>query len=136
MSETPEVLSRADSLMMRRRSFVANRPTPAAARDAGLPAPDEDLPVLTEIVSADAALTQPPVERHAETQVSLLAAEIAHAFGEQLANDLPALLENALNQANQELRAGIAAIMESALRDFIARRKQLDLPLEENADKR
>ena len=97
---------------------------------------DDDLPVLTEIVPDPTTSTQPFGARHTETQISLLAAEISHAFGEQLANDLPALLEEALSKANKELRAGIAAIMENALRDFIARRKQLDLPLEQHAGKK
>ena len=38
--------------------------------------------------------------------------------------------------AGEELRAGITSTMEAALRDFIARRKQLRLPLDEpNTDK-
>ena len=48
--------------------------------------------------------------------------------------DLPGLLETALLNAGKELRTGIATIMESALRDFLARRKQLHLPLEETGN--
>ena len=87
--------------------------------------------MLTEVVSADAAGFAEPSERFDETQVSLLASDIAHAVGQQLTNELPELLEAALLNAGEALRAGITATMESALRDFIARRQQLHLPLEE-----
>ena len=92
---------------------------------------DDDLPVLTEIVSAEAAVSEDKTDRFDETQVTLLASDIAHAIGQQLTDDLPALLEAALLNAGEELRAGITSTMETALRDFIARRKQLRLPLDE-----
>ena len=128
MAESVDIVDRADSLMQRRRTFVATRsvlPAPLPAAE------DDDLPVLTEVVSPEAAVAEPKTERFDDTQITLLASEIAHAFGEQLANDLPILLETALLRASKELRSGISEIMESALRDFIARRKQLPLPLEE-----
>ena len=135
MSDASDVVDRADSLMRRRRSFVAARPrAPEMAKPASVPLPaieDDDLPVLTEVVSADAAGFDERSERLDETQVSLLASDIAHAIGQQLTFDLPSLLETALLNAGEELRAGITATMESALRDFIARRKQLRLPLDE-----
>lgn len=132
MTEPSDVVGRADALLKKRRSFVATpgvRP-PGPARTAPA-ADDDDLPVLTEVVSADAAVSEARTERSDDTQVTLLAAEIAHAFGQQLADNLPALLEAALLNAGEELRAGLTATMESALRDFIARRKQLPLPLDE-----
>ena len=135
MSDASDVVDRADSLMRRRRSFVAARPrAPEIAKPASVPLPaieDDDLPVLTEVVSADAAGFGERSERLDETQVSLLASDIAHAIGQQLTFDLPSLLETALLNAGEELRAGITSTMESALRDFIARRKQLRLPLDE-----
>ena len=135
MSDASDVVDRADSLMRRRRSFVAARPrAPEIAKPASVPLPaieDDDLPVLTEVVSADAAGFDERSERLDETQVSLLASDIAHAIGQQLTFDLPSLLETALLNAGEELRAGITATMETALRDFIARRQQLQLPLEE-----
>ena len=135
MTAPSDVVNRADSLMRRRRSFVAARPSaPQIASVDSLPPQvieDDDLPVLTEVVSADAAGFDEHSERFDETQVSLLASDIAHAIGQQLTFDLPSLLETALLNAGEELRAGITAIMESALRDFIARRKQLRLPLDE-----
>ena len=136
MAAPSDVVDRADSLMRRRRSFVATRAcTPEIASVVTSEPPpvieDDDLPVLTEVVSADAAGFDERGERFDETQVSLLASDIAHAIGQQLTCDLPSLLETALLNAGEELRAGITATMETALRDFIARRKQLRLPLDE-----
>ncbi len=136
MAAPTDVVDRADTLMRRRRTFVAARPRPPeiASAPPSLPlqaAEDDDLPVLTEVVAVDAAGFTEHSERFDETQVSLLASDIAHAIGQQLTSDLPSLLETALLNAGEELRAGITATMESALRDFIARRKQLRLPLDE-----
>ena len=137
MTESTDIIDRTDSLIQRRRSFVATRPNPAASSNAEPPASpataaeDEGLPVLTEVVSPEAAVSEPKNERLDETQITLLAAEIAHAFGEQLANELPTLLEAALLQTSKNLRTGISSIMESALRDFLVRRHQLHLPLED-----
>ena len=134
MAEPSDVVDRADLLMRRRRTFVAARPSAPQIATSIAPPPaieDDDLPVLTEVVSADAAGFETPSERIDETQVSLLASDIAHAIGQQLTFDLPSLLETTLLNAGEELRAGITATMETALRDFIARRKQLQLPLEE-----
>ncbi|MFZ4535251.1 hypothetical protein [Propionivibrio sp.] len=134
MAEFSDIVERADSLMRRRRSFVAT-PT-SKAESASVPLlenDDDDLPVLTEVVS-EAAVSEAAAittERFDETQVSLLASEIAHAIGQQLTYELPTLLEATLITAGEELRAGITATMETALRDFIARRKQLSLPLDE-----
>ena len=149
MAEPSDVVDRADTLMRRRRSFVATldrRPPPdettSAATDAGIDTTasalatteDDDLPVLTEVVSAEAAFAEEQADRFDETRVSLLAADMAHAIGQQLTSDLPGLIESALSDAGEQLRSGIGATMESALRDFIARRRQLRLPLDEPAD--
>lgn len=142
MSEPSDVVDRADTLMRRRRSFVAapvihrppvSAPPSAASGEAnpGGAGEDDDLPVLTEVLPAEASVFEGAGERFDETQVSLLASDIAHAIGQQLACDLPSLIETALVNASEELRDGISATLETALRDFIARRKQLRLPLDE-----
>ena len=116
----------------RRRSFVAARTNHTKPDSFTSPeGEEEDLPVLTEVVSAEAAVSEDKTDRIDETQVTLLASDIAHAFGQQLTYELPTLLEAALLNAGEELRAGISSAMETALRDFIARRKQLHLPLDE-----
>lgn len=132
MAEHSDVVDRIDSLMKRRRSFVAKTASSSESVSTPLPASDDnDLPVLTEVVSAEAAVSEVSPDRFDETQVSLLASDIAHAIGQQLTYELPTLLEATLLNAGEELRAGITSTMETALRDFIARRKQLRLPLDE-----
>ena len=109
MPEAEDMVNRADSLMLRRRTFLATRPavqTGASAPAPHLPAEDDDLPVLTEVVSAEAAISEVKPDRVDDTQVILMASEIAHAFGEQLANDLPALLETALLRAEKDSGSG------------------------------
>lgn len=123
----------------RRRAFVA---TPRAevvmpkleeiVLPAAAPSEDEDLPVLTEIVEPEPAVSEPPAEeRFDETLVAILVADIAHAIEQQLAVELPTLIEASLLSAKEELRAGIGATVEVALRDFLTRRQQLRLPLDE-----
>lgn len=133
--ESPSPALSSGAQGRRRRSFVAARSAPPEAEAFSPPdsgeSEEDDLPVLTEVVSAEAAVSEDKTERIDETQVTLLASEIAHAFGQQLTNELPRLLEATLINAGEELRAGIASAMETALRDFIARRKQLHLPLDE-----
>lgn len=96
------------------------------------PSEDEDLPVLTEIVAPEPAVSEPaPEDPFNDTLVEILVADIAHAIEQQLAIELPTLIEASLLTVKEELRAGISATMEIALRDFLARRQQLRLPLDE-----
>ena len=162
MAKPGDVVDRADALMRPRRSFVAKPPASAPAtsdaldhvadwppsgaaptsgedtRADKLDAAEEldDLPVLTDVVAFDDAIdgADRRQERIDETQVALLAAQIAHTIGEQLARDLPGLIETALASAGEQLSRGIGATMETALQDFIARRRQLALPLDEPRD--
>ena len=126
------VLNRADALMLkRRRSFVAI-PGGLPNKSDGVPPDDEDVPVLTEVVSAEEIVAKPVNKRLLdETQISLIAAEMSEAIQQQLVFELPTLIEAVLVSAGEELRAGITETMEMAMRDFIARRKQLRLPLDE-----
>ena len=136
MAENTDVVDRADSLMRRRRSFVATQPATKPA-PLSMPQPvaeDDDIPVLTEVISAEAAVSEGGTNRVEETQITLLASDLAEAIGQQLTYELPTLLEAVLINAGEELRLGITATMETALRDYIARRKQLRLPLEEPND--
>ncbi len=131
MADPSDVVDRADTLMRRRRSFVATPSAKGANSRLRTPVNDDDLPVLTEVVSAEAAVSEGGPDRFDETQVLILASDIAYAIGQQLTDDLPTLLETALLTAGEELRAGITSTMETALRDFIAKRKQLHLPLDD-----
>jgi len=128
----------------RRRSFVA------AATDTvelpvhslptgGIDGPEDfdDLPVLTEIVTAEAtvaavaAVAAPEPDPIDETLLSIIAADLIHSIENQLAIELPTLIEATLLNAQNELRTGVNSTLEMALRDFLARRQQLRLPLDD-----
>jgi hypothetical protein len=145
MAENNDIFNRADSLMTRsesnplggkrRRSFVAATVMPTVMPKleeihfaAPLAVDDEDLPVLTEEVSAEAAISVASPDRFDETLVSILAADIAHAIEQQMSIELPMLIEASLLTIKDDLRAGISATMDVALRNFLARRQQLRLP--------
>lgn len=141
MAENNDIFNRADSLMTRsesnplggkrRRSFVAATLMPKLEEihfAAPLTVDDEDLPVLTEEISAEAAISVASPDRFDETLVSILAADIAHAIEQQMSIELPMLIEASLLTIKDDLRAGISATMDVALRNFLARRQQLRLP--------
>ena len=138
MADSSDVVDRADWLMRRRRSFVATPPASQPAHIDIVETPriveEDDIPVLTEVVSAEAAVSEESPHREDDTQITLLASDLAHAIGQQLTYELPTLLEAVLINAGEELRIVIAETMEAALRDDIARRKQLRLPLEDTND--
>ena len=104
------------------------------------PAADEDdIPLLTEVVPSDEPEDEEQIADEPEPEPSVtlddrleeLATQMAEAIGRQMAYELPTLIEATLLNAEEGLRTGITATMEAALRDFIARRKQLQLPLDE-----
>ena len=122
----------------RRRSFVA------AASDTvelpvhslptmGIDGPEDfdDLPVLTEIVTVEAAVATPKPDPIDETLLAIIAADLIHSIENQLAIELPTLIEATLLNAQNELRTGVNSTLEMALRDFLARRQQLRLPLDD-----
>ena len=153
MSDSSDIVDRDDSFIRtngnspeanaaprswnRRRSFLAS---PRATientfQDTQPFTEDDDLPVLTKVVAlktpvADQTPPQTSTQALDEAQVALLATEIVHAIGQQMSYELPSLIEATLLNASEELRAGITSTMESALRDYIAHRKQLPLPLD------
>lgn len=136
-----DIVSRADSLM-RRRSFVARtQPPPAAppesAPPATRPAPlvaldfDEDIPVLTEEVQPEMPADGAPRDRFDATLAARLASEFAHTLERRLAAELPSLVEASLAVLEADLRRGILDTADSAIKDFLAHREQLRLPLDE-----
>lgn len=128
MSASDDIVSRADSLMKRRRSFVAGQP---AAEQAPAPDEDEDLPVLTEIVAPEAALAEAPPDRLDDTQLALQAADLAQAVQQRLAAELPDLIDACLALVEREIQEGIADIVDNALKAFIAQRQPAAPPPDE-----
>jgi hypothetical protein len=147
MADNKAPLNRADSLITgRRRTFIASpraetvpavRAVPVMPKLADVvfpenePAEDEDIPLLTEVVAPEAAVSEASSGRFDETLVSILAADLAHSIETRFAIELPALIETTLDCFQQDLRRGITAVTEAALKDFIGRRQQLRLPLDE-----
>ena len=129
-----DIVSRADSLMRRRRSFVANTASPSGETRTAEPMAidvEEDIPVLTEEVLPDTPLATAPRERFDETLAARLASEFSHTLERRLAAELPSLVEASLAVLEADLRRGILDTADSAIKDFLARREQLRLPLEE-----
>jgi hypothetical protein len=130
-----DVVSRADSLM-RRRSFVAAPPAPPPQAEAA-PAPlvaldfDEDIPVLTEEVQPEMPTDEAPRDRFDETLAARLASELAHGMERRLAAELPTLIEAGLAALEADLQRSLRDTADGAIKDFLARRQQLRLPLEE-----
>jgi hypothetical protein len=124
-----DVVSRADSLMRRRRSFVASAPG-TAPEPGGTPDSEADIPVLTEEV-----VVEPTADRAADrfdaTLAANLASEFAHTLERRLAGELPGLVEASLAVLEADLRRGILEAADGAIKDFLARREQLRLPLDE-----
>ena len=125
----------------RRRSFVAAASDTVELPVHSLPTMEidgpedfDDLPVLTEIVTAEAtvaAVAAPEPDPIDETLLSIIAADLIHSIENQLAIELPTLIEATLLNAQNELRTGVNSTLEMALRDFLARRQQLRLPLDD-----
>jgi hypothetical protein len=178
--------------LRRRRSFLASRPAESietepflietAADPFPIEAPEDSIPVLTEVVSAEDE-AETPLSRQAPEEAPIpedlsategfepslpetspapenspmpkdspaeregfesplpgaspaisgktgpetpeeLAARMTRAIVEQMAYELPTLIEASLFSVCEELRNGIASTMETALRDFVARHKQ------------
>ncbi len=137
MDDHSALVDRADALMQpdgpaarRRRSFIAAPAEKAAS--ALLPAnEDDDLPVLTEVIVGEEPVAQTRSDHVDETLLAIIAADLVHTLQQQLAVELPTLIEASLIDAQNELRSGINSTLELALRDFLARRQQLRLPFDD-----
>jgi len=150
MTDQDDLVDRANKLMRadgralgRRRSFLASPGQPPAPFT--LPPPgfaDDELPVLTEVVAADdfappsqaaVAAVSADAGRPDEAASSLLAADVMKSLEEQLAAELPTLIEATLLNAQGELLAGVHSTLELALRNFLASR-QLPPPPDPDTD--
>jgi hypothetical protein len=109
-----------------RRSFIAKPPVriEPSLSDEG------DFPVLTDVLGEEGA-SAANADGIEKALASILAADMAYSIDQYLAAELPTLVENALLNAREELRAGINETVALALSSFLARRQQLRLPLED-----
>ncbi len=96
--DTSEVLRKADALMRRTRVFVAGAKTQADA----LPVQEDDLPVLTEVVTEhEAALaTAPP---HMQQHLDALREELSLWLEQELPNAVLKVTDGLADQLTGEL---------------------------------
>lgn len=99
MPTDDDLIDRADTLIRRYRSFVARpaEPVPPAADDHPN-LPDDDIPLLTEVIDAQAI--------HHENVAAILESlrgEIESEISAWLVNELPASVANASQQILDEL---------------------------------
>ena len=140
MNGRDDLAKTPDLPIRRRRSFLAaKRNDDLEADTIPVKTEDEDIPLLTEVVPQEVLSTpvekpEPELTPSIDARIEELAAQMTRSIGEQMAYELPTLIEATLLNAGEELRAGITATMETALREFIARRKQLNLPLDPSQD--
>jgi aspartyl/asparaginyl-tRNA synthetase len=95
---TTEVLRKADALIRRTRVFVAGAKSPTEAA----PAPDEELPVLTEIVTEhEAALATAPA--HMQQHLDALREELSLWLEQELPNAVLNVTDGLADQLMGEL---------------------------------
>lgn len=121
-NDDENVVDRADLLMQRRRSFVAT-PTPAtpvaeskAAKFADV-VEDDDVPVLTEVLTAEPASAVSPTSV-GETLPRLIADDLRQAIERRLDLELPRLVEASVVCLEQDLRRGMLAAIDAALEEL------------------
>ncbi|MBL8394949.1 MAG: hypothetical protein JNK99_09410 [Candidatus Accumulibacter sp.] len=152
MTNDRDLILRADSLInpeaagerresarhtRRRRSFVASttqrEAADLAAQVSSPGSEEEDLPLLTEVVLPPSDLAEARDEPESVKAIlrPILTAELTSLLDCQLSSELPTLIESALQSAGEQLQHAINATITTAMRDFIAQRGQLQLPLEE-----
>jgi len=138
MDDHSDLVDRAEALMRpdgpagrRRRSFVAMTARHEEAAGTALAPHEDDLPLLTEVVYAEETVTEARPDRIDETLLAVIAADLVHTLQQQIAIELPTLIEASLLSAQDELRKGINSTLELALQNFLARRQQLRLPFDD-----
>lgn len=124
----PSVVARADALMQRRRAQQQTAGTddvPVLTEALSLPE-DDDFPVLTAIdaepLAVAPALPATPAGISPEA-LDKLAQELTRTITTRLNAELPHLVHIALQETlahiEEELKGGIGAATEAALRDFL-----------------
>jgi hypothetical protein len=119
-----DVLNKADRLMRRHRVFLAGS-TPAPAPE------DDDIPILTEAVEKQVVEAYSGLPPDEERMYAVLASELSHALEHRLAAEMPAILASAMAKLEDDLKYEMRAATENALRDFMAHRRQLMLPFDD-----
>ncbi len=98
--ETTDLLQKADALIRRNRVFVAGSPLPIEEPAATLP--DEDLPILTDVVTDDEAAlaTAPP---HMQHHLDALREELSRWLDQELPQAVLKVTDGLADQLMGEL---------------------------------
>lgn len=96
MNDEEDVLSQADALMRRHRSFIARGAGPVSA---AAPPDDPDIPLLTEVIDAATALPAPTLDE----VLDVLHEDLEQALDAWLIDALPVALANASQHILTEL---------------------------------
>lgn len=135
MTPADKLIDRADSLMQRKRVFVAGAPSAPVKSELAIP-DDDDLPILTEIVDISEVSGDMPTAA-ARQPLDPLADAVTQEFALQLqqrfASELPGLIDQATATLTIELQQAVQRIADQCLRDFVGQRRQLPLPLPDQA---
>ncbi|MDR1162419.1 MAG: hypothetical protein LBM17_01090 [Candidatus Accumulibacter sp.] len=105
-------------------------PSRKALSDDAQTSGDEDLPILTEVVSSETQAARDARARVDAAHDQALTAEIVEAVKKRFSYELPTLLEAVLLNTTEELEAGITTIVETAVRELTAKKfgKPTDVP--------
>jgi hypothetical protein len=122
-NQASSLLHQADALMRRhRRVFVAGaEPAPAPAAPADVDADALDVPVLTEVVEADALIAgasraaEDEIKARIHAAVGANDAELARALERWIATQLPHAIAQALDSVADQLKLELAAKLRSEL---------------------
>jgi len=100
VAEADDLLQKADALMRRHRVFVAG--AAAEKDDAAAPAGNDDIPVLTEVVSGD-AVAESAAPAHAGVPLSRLRSALAFELEAWLDEELPLHVMRVLDGITDQL---------------------------------
>lgn len=131
MTPPDQLIERADSLMQRKRVFVAGAP-PAPVKSDLATLDDDDLPILTDIVDISEVSGDMPsaaARQPLDPLADVVTQEFALQLQQRFASELPGLIDQATAKLAIELQQAVQRIAEQCLRDFAAQRRQLPLPL-------
>lgn len=135
MTPSENLIDRIDSLMQRRRVFVAS-PAPQVSADSANSAAspdDDDVPILTEVVDiAEVSSDKPNVSAHhaIDPIVDAVTEDFSFQLQQRFSAQLPELIEAASARLAIELQQAVHRITDETLRDFVAQRRQRPLPLD------
>lgn len=135
MTPPHDLIDRIDTLMQRKRVFVANAPQ-TRAEPSVKAADEEDIPVLTEVVDISEVSGDAPheaVHPSLDPLIDAVTLDFSLRLQERFATELPALINETVERLAIELQQSVHKMTEETLRDFVAQRRQLSLPLPEQA---